>query len=162
MEYLIRRMQPVEYELLEDFLYEAIFQRDEEKLLPRTVIKEPALYRYIKDFGQKEHDYCLCAEVNKRIVGAVWAGIINGYGNIDSTTPECSISIYKEYRGYGIGTSLMKEMLKYLKDKGYKKISLAVQKDNYAYNLYCKVGFEIHHDNEAEYIMVCNLNACGS
>ena len=154
MEYIIRAMQPEEYGILEDFLYQAIFQRNQEKLLPKSVINEPALHIYIKDFGISEHDQCLCAEVDGQIVGAVWVRIISGFGSVDNVTPEFAISLYKEYRGYGIGTRLMREMLKHLKSLGYQRTSLAVQKDNYAYKMYSLVGFEIVDENEEEYIMV--------
>ena len=43
-----------------------------------------------------------------------------------------------DYRGYGIGTALMKEMLRILKDRGYKQVSLSVQKANYAVDMYQK------------------------
>ena len=59
-----------------------------------------------------------------------------------------------EYRGLGIGTAMMKEMLALLKSHGYKQVSLSVQKANYAAKLYLKVGFEIVRENEEEYIMV--------
>lgn len=72
-------------------------------------------------------------------------------------TPEFAISLYKEYRGFGIGTALMRHMLSHLKAQGYKKTSLAVQKENYALRMYLKVGFEIIDENEEEYIMVCEL-----
>ena len=65
--------------------------------------------------------------------------------------------IASEYRGKGIGTKLIETMLKLLKNKGYKKTSLAVQKDNYAVKMYKKVGFKIINENEQEYIMVCDL-----
>lgn len=55
------------YPLLTDFLYEAIFQRDENNLLPKTIINEPALQVYIKNFGKEKDDYCLYAEVEKRL-----------------------------------------------------------------------------------------------
>ena len=51
----------------------------------------------------------------------------------------------------------MKEMLQFLKNKGYKQTSLSVQKANYAVNIYRKVGFEVVKENEEEYIMVCRL-----
>ena len=51
----------------------------------------------------------------------------------------------------------MKEMLRILKDRGYKHASLAVQKTNYAVRMYKKVGFEIVDENEEEYIMLCRL-----
>ena len=95
MKYLVREMRPQEYPLLEEFLYEAIFQRDENNLLPKTIINDPALQVYIKDFGTMNDDYCLCAEVNKEIVGAVWVRIIVGFGNLDDKTPEFAILLYK-------------------------------------------------------------------
>ena len=65
--------------------------------------------------------------------------------------------MYKEYRGRGIGTRMMNEMLVLLKEKGYKQASLAVQKANYAVRMYEKVGFKTVSENEEEYIMVCEL-----
>ena len=67
------------------------------------------------------------------------------------------ISLYKEYRGQGIGTKLMEEMLGLLRKQGYEKASLAVQKANYAVRMYEKVGFQIVDENDEEYIMVCEL-----
>ena len=51
----------------------------------------------------------------------------------------------------------MKEMLRILKDRGYKQASLAVQKANYAVRMYQKTGFEIVDENGEEYIMLCRL-----
>ena len=51
----------------------------------------------------------------------------------------------------------MREMLKLLKENGYKKASLAVQKANYAVKMYKKLGFEVVDENEEEYIMVYKL-----
>jgi ribosomal protein S18 acetylase RimI-like enzyme len=65
--------------------------------------------------------------------------------------------LYKEYRGKGIGTGLMERMLELLREKGYKKASLAVQKANYAVKMYEKVGFKTIGENSEEYIMVCEL-----
>ena len=48
-------------------------------------------------------------------------------------------------------------MLRVLKDHGYKRASLAVQKANYAVRMYEKVGFKTVDENEEEYIMVCEL-----
>lgn len=102
MNYLIREMQKHEYTLLNDFLYEAIFQRDENHLAPRTIINDPALQVYIKDFGTMKDDYCLCAEVEKKVVGAVWVRNIAGFGRVDDDTPEFAISLYQDFRGNDI------------------------------------------------------------
>lgn len=153
MKYIVREMRPQEYLLLEDFLYEAIFQRDETNLVPKSIINKQELQVYINKFGNKKDDYCLCAEVEGKVVGAVWVRNIKGYGSIDEITPEFAISLYRDFRGYGIGTEMMKMMLAYLKKVGYSKTSLAVQKDNYALKMYLNVGFEIIDESEEEYIL---------
>lgn len=157
MNYKIREILSCEYYLLEDFLYEAIFKKDESIIVPRDIISKPELQVYIEDFGKQKDDYCFVAECENKVVGAVWVRNIKGYGCIDDVTPEFAISLYPEYRGLGIGTALMERMLSHLKENGYQKTSLAVQKANYALRMYLKVGFQIIDENEEEYIMVCKL-----
>lgn len=154
MDYIIRELKAEEYDLLNDFLYEAIFQPDDENLTPKSIIQKPELQVYIKDFGKKKDDFCLCAEVDSRVVGTVWVRNIKGYGSVDDATPEFAISLYKNFSGHGIGTELMKKMLEFLKKEGYTKTSLAVNKANYALRIYQKVGFQIVDENEEEYIMM--------
>ena len=76
---------------------------------------------------------------------------------IDDKTPSLAISLYQEYRGFGIGTAMMKEILTLLKSHGYNQVSLSVQKANYAAKMYLKIGFEIVWENEEEYIMTFHL-----
>ena len=92
------------------------------------------------------------------MVGAVWTRIMDDYGYVDNDTPSFAISLYREYRGLGIGTQLMLKMLELLKKQGYKKASLAVQKANYAVKMYEKLGFRTVDENTEEYIMICDLN----
>ncbi len=157
MDYNIRTILEGEDSLLQDFLYEAIFVPEGVSAPPKSIINQPELQVYIADFGKKKDDIGLIAEIDKKAVGAVWVRIMNDYGHIDNDTPSFAISVYKDYRGLGIGTNLMKEMVRILKDRGYKQASLAVQKANYAVRMYQKTGFEIVDENEEEYIMLCRL-----
>ncbi len=156
MDYQIREIRENEYPILSDFLYEAIFIPEGMEKPPKSIIEQPELQIYVADFG-KEDDWCLVAEIKEKIVGAVWARIMNDYGHVDDETPSLAISLYKEHRHLGIGTALMRAMLQLLKDKGYKQTSLSVQKANYAVELYRKAGFEVVDENEEEYIMICRL-----
>ena len=156
MDYKIREIRKNEYSVLSDFLYEAIFIPEGMDKPPKSIIERPELQVYIKDFG-KADDWCFVVEIKEKIVGAVWVRIMNDYGYIDDKTPSFAISLYEEYRNLGIGTALMRDMLELLKNKGYKKTSLSVQKANYAVRMYQKVGFEVIDENEEEYIMVCRL-----
>lgn len=139
-------------------MYEAIYIPEGAIKPGRNIIKDPELKIYIKDFGTQQGDYCLVSEVEDKIIGAAWSRIINDYGHIDNETPSLSISLFNEYRGLGIGTELMKQLLNLLKTKGFKQASLSVQKANYASHMYRKFGFEIVKENDEEYVMAIKLD----
>ena len=157
MNYLIRKLKQDESKVLDTFLYEAIFIPEGVSAPSKDIVNQTDLQVYVKDFGKNKEDLCLVAQVSDKIVGAVWVRIMNDYGHIDNETPSFAISLLKEYRNYGIGTELMKQMLTKLKLEGYKQASLSVQKMNYAVRMYQKVGFEIVDENDEEYIMICRL-----
>ena len=157
MKYTIREMTAQEYPLLDDFLYEAIFVPEGVDPPSKRIITAPELQIYVKDFGTSKDDFSLVAEVENKIIGAVWVRIMNDYGHIDDKTPSLAISLYKKYRGQGIGSSLIKEMLSLLQTHGYKRVSLSVQKANYAAKLYQKIGFIIIKEIGDEWIMTYNL-----
>ena len=154
MDVTIREIQKQEYPLLDDFLYEAIFIPEGVEPPSKTIIRSPELQVYVAHFGDIKDDRGFVAEVDGKIVGAVWVRIMNDYGHIDDETPSLAISLYKDYRGLGIGTAMMKKILTLLKSHGYSHVSLSVQKANYAAKMYLKIGFEIVRENEEEYIML--------
>lgn len=157
MKYTIREMTAQEYPLLDDFLYKAIFVPEGVDPPSKSIITAPELQVYVKGFGAPKDDFALVAEVENKIIGAVWVRIMNDYGHIDEKTPSLAISLYKKYRGQGIGNSLIKEMLSLLQVHGYKHVSLSVQKANYAAKLYQKIGFRIIEEIGDEWIMTYNL-----
>ena len=154
---VIRKIRDDETELLKDFLYEAIFIPEGAEAPDRSIINQPELSLYYEGFGSGPADNCLVAEVDGKVVGAVWTRIMNDYGHVDDETPSFAISLYKEYRRKGIGTAMMHRMLELLKSQGWQNASLAVQKANYAVRMYEAVGFETVDENDEEYIMVCEL-----
>lgn len=154
--YFICPLCPHETGLLKEFLYEAIFVPDGVEPPPKEVIDLPELRLYIEDFGRPD-DYCLVADCGGKVIGAVWARIMEDYGHVDDMTPSLSISLYREYRGSGIGSSLMREMLHLLKAMGYPRVSLSVQKANYAFSMYLKHGFSIVRETDEEYVMLKEL-----
>ncbi len=157
MNYAIREMKKSEYRLLREFLYEAIYVPAGEKAPPREVLNLPELQVYYVDFGNSRHDNALVSEEDDRIIGAVWTRIMHDYGHVDDSTPSLSISLYKEYRNRGIGRMMLNEMLARLRISGYEKVSLSVEKTNYAANLYLDMGFKIVGENQEDYIMIYEL-----
>ena len=154
---VIREIRSEEIPLLNDFLYEAIFIPEGVPVPPRSIIENEDLQVYVRDFGKKADDRCLVAEVEGKVIGAIWARIMNDYGHIADGIPSLAISLYKDYRHKGIGTDLLREMLQLLRRDGYPQVSLSVQKANYAFRMYLKAGFEVLKETEEEYLMVCRL-----
>ena len=122
----IRILQKDEIPLLKIFLYEAIHVPEGVEPPDRSIVEKAELKVYTEKFGTRPGDNCLVAVISGRIVGAVWTRIMNDYGHIDDETPSFAISLFKEYRGRGIGTALMKAMLDLLSSQGYRRASLSV------------------------------------
>lgn len=157
MNYKIREIEEKEYSVLDTFLYEAIFIPESVSPPSKDIIKSPDLQVYIQNFGKERADIGMIVEINNKIIGAAWARIMDDHGHINDDIPSLAISILKEYRNQGIGTQLLKELLHLLKLRSFSKVSLAVQKENYAVKMYKKLGFKIFDENDQEYIMIADL-----
>jgi len=158
----VRVMRKSDYGCLPEFLYQAIYIPEGEELPPRSIINEPEIFVYVNDFGTQPGDLGVIAEQNGQIIGAAWTRIIPAYGHIDESTPELAISMLPEFRGYGIGTNLMKKLFEVLSGHGYKQTSLSVQKDNPAVRFYQRLRYEtsgerIDHAGHEDYLMIKEL-----
>lgn len=157
---VIRPLLSQEHSILREFLHLAIFLEDGDSDLPMKIIDEPSLIKYIKEFGKKD-DICLVAEVNSKIIGAIWTRLFDGehkgYGYYDDTTPELSMSVKEEFRGKRVGNTLLSSMKGLLKEQSYNQVSLSVSKNNFATNLYIKFGFIVIEERETDYLMLLNL-----
>ena len=161
MDYEVRHIRQDEWPLLEDFLYEAIFVPEGfEGEIPRSVIyDDPKCRAAFEEFGALPDDLAVVAVVDDKVVGACWVRTTDEYGHIDSETPSFSISLYAPYRGQGIGGAMMRRMLEDLREAGYARASLSVQKENPALRLYERLGFRIVGDgfDESEWLMMIEL-----
>lgn len=145
--------------LLPEFLYEVIFQPEEGKRLPRTVIRQPELWRYIEGFGGRPGDCGMAAVIDGTVVGAAWSRPMRGYGYVDDGTPELAVALYPGYRGRGIGGRLLRALFAELRDRGFRSVSLSVQHANPAYALYRRLGFVEVRAMPDESIMTLRLAA---
>ncbi|MGE5356638.1 MAG: GNAT family N-acetyltransferase [Deltaproteobacteria bacterium] len=154
---VIRELKNDELSHLDNFLYDAIFIPEGQEKPDKEIIKLPELSGYIKNFG-KDTDHCLVAELNGELIGAIWTRIFSeekkGFGFVDSKTPELSMSVVENYRKKGIGTKLLKAMLKKLNLLEYGQVSLSVDKQNFAMRLYQKFGFEAVKSDEKSAILI--------
>ena len=90
-------------------------------------------------------------------MGMIWIRQFNStdpsYGFISDEIPELTMSIEPDFRGMGIGTELMKQLIEAVKNK-YNAISLSVSINNKAKHLYEKFGF-IKYERIGESLTMC-------
>jgi ribosomal-protein-alanine N-acetyltransferase len=158
----VRLMRTSDYLCLPEFLYQAIFIPEGVEPPYRSMVNHPQIFVYIKDFGTRPGDLGVVAESKGRVIGAAWTRIIHAYGHINDETPELAISLLPEFRGYGIGTKLMKKLFGVLRANGYVQTSLSVQKDNPAIEFYKRLGYRIveeklDHEGNEDFIMIKKL-----
>ena len=158
-EFVIRGLEPPEYGLLDEFLYQAIFVPPGQTPPDRAIIARPEIQIYVRDFGQGVVDCCMAAVVDERVVGAAWARVMNDYGHLDDETPSLAIALLPEHRGGGIGTALMTALLERLRRDDWKRVSLSVKGAVFAANLYGRLGFRVAVSRDDEDIMVKDFEA---
>ncbi len=157
MKMTIRKLMITESDFLADMLYEAIFIPEGHDPLPREVIKDKSLYKYVDKWGKDKFDIALIMESNNQLVGAIWGRLLTrenkGFGYLDDKTPELSMAVKNEYRNQGIGTKLIKAITSEYQKIGVDYLSLSVDKANNASNLYKRLGFEIVEETETSWTM---------
>ena len=107
-----------------------------------SVRQQPALARYASGWGRigdlgyvAEHDVPMGMAWLR-----LWLGKDKGFGYIDARIPELAIAVLPEYRGQGIGSSLLSQILFMAKDR-FPAVSLSVRSDNPVVKLYERSGF---------------------
>lgn len=158
--YTLRRLESNDESVLNEMLYQAIFVPEGNVPPPRNVVTTPELRKYTKDFGKEGDIGYLALEETGQPIGAAWLRLLTGenkgYGHINDETPELTIAVMPNYRGRGLGTLLLERLVEEARAT-YQSISLSVWRENPAYRLYQRLGFETVKQNENDDVMLKRL-----
>ncbi len=154
--YYFRLVDEEDKELLEAILYESIYVGEGEKV-PRDIIYKPEVYKYIANWGQKgDLGYVLVDKKTHEGIGVAWIRVLDGtnkgYAYRADAIPEFGVALFEAYRGKGLGTQLIKQLLSQLPSE-VKAISLSVDQRNPAKGLYERLGFKTYSEDEHSAIM---------
>ena len=106
-----------------------------------TLDDHPYLEQYHRNYGNFNGDIGVYAFVDNKVAGGAWVRmLLNGFGHVDTKTPELAFAVLPEYRNQGIGTKIMEQLMKEVV-KSYPQISLSVRENNPAIHLYERLGF---------------------
>ena len=138
MNYIIRPATVADESIAWEMLVHAAHESSVE-----SVIKQPLLARYVLGWG-RNGDYGCVAEIDTKAIGMawlrLWRGEDKGFGYISDRIPELALAVLPKYRGQGVGSRLLKEILFVAKDR-FPAISLSVRSDNPVVRLYERSGF---------------------
>ena len=142
----IRPLVPDDEPFLWMALYHALHVPPGAAPFPLEVVRQSELARYVSGWMQRSSDLGFVAEVGREPVGAAWLrrwpSDERGFGFVDEATPELSMALLPTYRGHGIGTALLRRLLKEAAGK-FEAVSLSVSESNAALRLYERHGFII-------------------
>lgn len=141
----IRLGTAADEDFLWEMLYQAIFIPEGEPRPSKDILNEPHIEQSLKGWGRDGDTALIAIDTDNNPIGAVWVRLFDEsnktYGYIDSQTPLLGMALLPEYRGNGIGTALLGEMLRITNEAGFGAVSLSVDSKNPALSLYNRLGF---------------------
>ena len=131
-------------------------------------LKHPLLAHYAAGWG-RPGDLGYSAWQDDQAIGAAWLRLWSkddkGFGYIRHDIPELTIGVAPDYRGQGIGTRLLTQLLADARST-FPAVSLSVRGNNPAVHLYSRVGFVpvagsevLNRTGGESFTMICRLQA---
>jgi ribosomal protein S18 acetylase RimI-like enzyme len=148
-------------EFLWEMLYQALFVPKGQEPFPHNIIHHPEIKKYAQNWGNKNDTGLMVVDSQTgEKIGAAWFRLFTkenkGFGYIDDHIPELAMALKQDYRGKGIGTKLLTELLNKAK-RNYKAISLSVEIENPALKLYERFGFKQISQIDTSLTMIKNF-----
>ena len=144
--FVLRKGEVADLPLLYNMLYEAAAANPEiRKMDMEAALSLPMIRRYVEGWGREGDLAVVAAEPAGKQLGAAWLRLFQAenpsYGFIDESIPELTMGVIADARGRGIGTALISKIIEIARDEGYEELSLSVEKNNDAVELYTRNGF---------------------
>lgn len=158
MNVIIRDAVDGDQTILTEILYHALYVRHGTEPFPREIVDEPRIKEYVDGWRRPGDEGLIAIDpVSGEVVGAIWVRLFGrerpGYGFVDESTPELSMAVVPCRRAEGIGTALLRALLRRL-DISQLGVSLSVSAENPARRLYLRQGFEVIASLEGTLTMV--------
>lgn len=148
-------------DFLTDMLIEAADWQFEGERTPERrerVLADEKAALYVTDWRRAGDLGVVAVDEDDRPVGACWSRLFSAdapaYGFVAADVPELAIGVVRQWRGKGLGRTLLRELLDRTRAAGYTRVSLAVDTDNPAKRLYTGEGFVVTETRPTAVTMV--------
>jgi len=142
----IRAARPQDAGFLADMLVEAVNWSPRWNQSRDSIFATPQIAHYVSGWP-RERDVGVLAQAAGQPVGAAWLRFLPpgdpGYGFVAPDVPELTIGVDPLWRGRGVGRALLRALAGQARAAGIARISLSVERENYARRLYQAEGYQV-------------------
>jgi GNAT superfamily N-acetyltransferase len=116
------------------------------KRRPRVqLLAAPEVAHYISGWPRPSDAGVVAVDTHGTPIGASWYRLFSmddpGYGYVAAGVPELTLGVNPVWRAQGVGRALLKAVIARARAAGYARISLSVERANFAQRLYVSEGF---------------------
>jgi ribosomal protein S18 acetylase RimI-like enzyme len=122
------------------------------------MLDDPALAHYVVGWPRPGDFGVVAEDEGGGLLGAAWCRYFPaddpGYGFVSPEVPEVSIGVIPEARRAGVGRRLMVELIDEARARRTPHLSLSVELENFAMQLYVSLGFTVTDEVDGSATMV--------
>ncbi|MEV7989717.1 GNAT family N-acetyltransferase [Micromonospora sp. NPDC085948] len=159
----IRAATPSDLAFLVDMLVEAVNWLPERDWSRERILADPALAHYVTGWMRPDDVGVVAVKPAGQPVGAAWLRHLTaadpGYGYVSDDVPELTIGVVESWRGRGVGRMLLRAARDAARARGIPRVSLSVERANFAAKLYAAEGFRTIESFENADTMVTDIRA---
>ncbi|GAA3035008.1 GNAT family N-acetyltransferase [Microbacterium dextranolyticum] len=146
---------------LGDMVVEAANWRQGGQRPRHEVIGHPEYHRYITGWMRPGDAGVIALDAQEQPIGAAWYRILPrtdpGFGYVATGVPELIVGVRPIWRAHGVGRALLQRLCEIARSQGHARISLSVERGNYAQTLYRTEGFAVTQAGHGRDTMVKRL-----
>jgi GNAT superfamily N-acetyltransferase len=125
------------------------------------VITSPEHSRYVSGWMRPGDAGFVAVTPHGEPIGAAWYRMLPrsepGFGYVGTGVPELIIGVRPIWRAHGVGRLLLQRLCEQARTQGFGRLSLSVERDNFATSLYRSEGFAVTQSGIGRDTMVKRL-----
>lgn len=159
--FTIRPATSADGTFLGDMVVEAVNWRAGGALPKHQVVTGSEHSRYVAGWMRPGDAGFVAVDANGEPIGAAWYRMLPrsdpGFGYVGTGVPELIIGVRPIWRAHGVGRALLQRLCEHARAQGHGRLSLSVERGNYAATLYRSEGFAVVEAGHGRDTMVKRL-----
>jgi len=159
--YSLRSAEQADGAFLGDMVVEAANWRAGGARPKHQVLTHPEHVRYVAGWMRPGDAGIVAVDTQAEPIGAAWYRMLPrtdpGFGYVGTGVPELIIGVRPIWRAHGVGRSLLQRLCENARAAGFARISLSVERGNFAQTLYRSEGFAVTQAGHGRDTMVKRL-----